>query len=107
MLVKVSNSTQEGVEVEVNEDAFEQEFLEMLKVMNRVKQTLQISQDQLEEVEGSLLKRIKDTDFYYDTGAMLIVDKVTLQPLKDMDDVQLFKVINRAEGLVKISNISP
>jgi hypothetical protein len=107
MLVKVSNSTQEGVEVEVNEDALEQEFLEMLKVMNRVKQTLQINQDQLEEVEGSLFKRIKDTDFYYDTVAMLIVDKVTLQPLKDMDDVQLFKVINRAEGLMKISNISP
>lgn len=98
---------EEEDEVEINEGAVEESFIEVLKFMKRTRQQYELGQDQLEDVEGSQLKKIKDTDFYYDTETKLIVDKDEQQPLKDMDDVKLFTVINRTRGSLKLISISP
>ena len=94
-------------EVEINEQEVEESFIEVLKFMKRTRQQYELGQDQLEDVEGSQLKKIKDTDFYYDTETKLIVDKDEQQPLKDMDDVKLFTTINRTRGSIKLISISP
>lgn len=104
--LRIKSTDSSSSKKQLDEDTVEK-VLVLLESLKRVRQQFTFSEQQLEEVEGSKFKRVKDTELYYDTQTKLLVDPQTQLALKEMDDVQVLQAVNEYAGVIKVMGESP
>ena len=105
--IKESDPAEDDEDVEINEAALETGILNLFRVIRDTRQEKMFRDEQLEDAEGTDYKRIKGTDFYYSKGLKLIVDPETKVPLKQLDDVELYRILNNTKGANLLISVSP
>jgi hypothetical protein len=105
--LKIKSSESSSFSTKQLDEETVEKILVLLQSLKRVREQFTFSEEQLEDVEGSEFKRVKDTDLYYDTETKLLVDPQIKVALEQMDDVEVLQAVNQSMGVIKVIEESP
>lgn len=81
--------------------------VELLDLLKQLRKTFELVKDEIEDIQGSDLKRVKGTSILYDGVSKLLVDVNTGKSFKSLNDVELLQAVSDEEGVFMLISRSP